>query len=123
LGRDPGTGKARVLTGTAGRRARGGRRPERAAPNRSSRVTPASLNSARSLNLPDAALATDPHHVPTYVWLARFRADFEHRTPAQQAAFLTAVQQFFDDLQRGRVFRQGLRVKRIQGATGVFEMT
>ena len=95
----------------------------RPAPNRSSRVTPSSLNSARSLNLPDAALATDPHHVPSYVWLARFRADFEHLTPAQQAAFLTAVQQFFDDLQRGRVFRQGLRVKRIQGATGVFEMT
>ena len=86
-------------------------------------MTPSSLNSARSLNLPDAALATDPHHVPSYVWLARFRADFEHLTPAQQAAFLTAVQQFFDDLQCSRVFRQGLRVKRIQGATGVFEMT
>jgi hypothetical protein len=61
--------------------------------------------------------------MPTYVWLARFRADFERLTPAQQAAFLTAVQQFVDDLQSGHGFRKGLRVKGIQGATGVFEMT
>lgn len=37
LGRDPGTGKARVFTITAGRRARGGRRPERG-PHRIVRV-------------------------------------------------------------------------------------
>jgi hypothetical protein len=61
--------------------------------------------------------------MPTYAWLARFRADFERLTPAQQAAFLAAVQQFVEDLQRGRGFRKGLRVKGIQGATGIFEMT
>ena len=61
--------------------------------------------------------------MPTYAWLARFRADFERLTPAQQAAFMTAVQQFVDDLQRGRGFRKGLWVKGIQGATGIFEMT
>lgn len=61
--------------------------------------------------------------MPTYAWLARFRADFERLTPAQQAAFLTAIEQFVEDLQRGRTFRKGLRVKGIQGATGVFEMT
>jgi hypothetical protein len=61
--------------------------------------------------------------VPTYAWLARFRADFERLTPAQQAAFLTAIEQFVEDLQRGRAFRKGLRVKGIQGARGLFEMT
>ena len=61
--------------------------------------------------------------MPTYAWLARFRADFERLSPAQQAAFLIAVQQFVDDIQHGRPFRKGLRVKGIQGATGIFEMT
>ncbi len=51
--------------------------------------------------------------MPTYAWLARFRADFERLTPTQQAAFLVAVEQFVEDL----------RVKGIQGATGIFEMT
>jgi hypothetical protein len=61
--------------------------------------------------------------VPTYAWLARFRADFKRLTPAQQAAFLIAVRYFVDDLGAGGGFRKGLRVKGIQGATGVFEMT
>ena len=61
--------------------------------------------------------------MPTYSWLARFRADFERLTPAQQAAFLVAVEQFVDDLQHGRPFRKGLRVKGVQGARCVFEMT
>ena len=60
--------------------------------------------------------------MPTYAWLARFRADFERLTPAQQAAFLLAVDQFVDDLRSGRPFRNGLRVKAIQGASGIFEM-
>jgi hypothetical protein len=61
--------------------------------------------------------------VPTYAWLARFRTDFERLSPPQQAAFLVAVQQFVDDLRRRGTFRKGLRVKGIQGATGIFEMT
>ncbi len=60
--------------------------------------------------------------MPTYGWLARFRADFERLTRSQQAAFLVAVQQFVDDLQGGG-FSNGLRVKGIQGASGIFEMT
>lgn len=60
--------------------------------------------------------------MPTYSWLGRFRADFERLTPAQQAEFLAAVEHFVDDLQHGRPFRKGLRVKGIQGARGVFEM-
>ena len=61
--------------------------------------------------------------MPTYAWFARFRADFERLTPAQQALFLVAVQQFVDDLRRGHKIRKGLRVKGIQGARGIFEMT
>ena len=61
--------------------------------------------------------------MPTYAWLARFRADFEHLTATQQAAFLLAVNQFVEDLRSGRPFRKGLRVKGIQGASGIFEMT
>ena len=61
--------------------------------------------------------------MPTYAWLARFGADFERLTPTQQAAFLAAVEQFVEDLQRGGAFRKGLRVKGIQGARGIFEMT
>jgi hypothetical protein len=55
--------------------------------------------------------------------MARFRADFQRLTPVQQLAFLVAVEQFVDDLKRGQGFRKGLRVKGIQGATGIFEMT
>lgn len=61
--------------------------------------------------------------MPTYAWLARFRADFEKLTPVQHSEFLLAVAQFVDDLRSGRPFRQGLRVKGMQGASGIFEMT
>jgi len=61
--------------------------------------------------------------MPTYAWLGRFRADFERLPPDQQVAFLAPVQQFVEDLRRGCAFRQGLRVKGIQGAAGIFEMT
>ncbi len=59
----------------------------------------------------------------TFAWLARFRADFDSLSPSQQAAFLVAVTQFVDDASRGRRFRTGLRVKGVQGAAGIFEMT
>lgn len=61
--------------------------------------------------------------MPTYAWLARFRTDFERLTPTQQDAFLHAVRLFVADLQRDRSFRKNLRVKGIQGASGIFEMT
>jgi hypothetical protein len=55
--------------------------------------------------------------------LARFANDFDSLSPDQQAAFLIAVTQFVEDLQRGRGFRKGLRVKGVKGAGGIFEMT
>lgn len=61
--------------------------------------------------------------MPTFQWLPRFGADCDDLTPAQQAAFLVAVVLFVEDLQAGRRFRKGLRVKGVKGAPGVFEMT
>lgn len=61
--------------------------------------------------------------MPTHGWLARFRADFERLTATQQAAFMVAVSQFVEDLRSGRPFRKGLRVKGIQGASNIFELT
>lgn len=61
--------------------------------------------------------------MPTFAWLARFGADFDRLTPAQQAAFLASVVLFVEDLRGSGRFRKGLRVKAVKGATGVFEMT
>jgi hypothetical protein len=61
--------------------------------------------------------------LPTFRWLARFRADFNRLTPSQQAAFLAAVTHFVEDLASGGQFRKGLRVKGVHGAPGIFEMT
>ena len=61
--------------------------------------------------------------MPTYAWLARFAADFDSLTAEQQAAFLGAVSRFVDDLGSSGLFRKGLRVKGVKGASGVFEMT
>lgn len=61
--------------------------------------------------------------MPTFRWLPLFGADFDRLTPAQQTAFLVAVGQFVEDLRSGGQFRKGLRIKGVQGTTGVFEMT
>ena len=61
--------------------------------------------------------------MPTFAWLARFRRDFEALSPEQQELFLIAVSQFVEDLRARRGFRKGLRVKSVQGAAGIFEMT
>jgi hypothetical protein len=61
--------------------------------------------------------------VPLYSWLERFRRDFERLTPNQQRDFLLAVSHFVADLNSPQQFRKGLRVKGVQGAPGIFEMT
>jgi hypothetical protein len=55
--------------------------------------------------------------------LARFARDFDSLSADQKAAFLAAVAQFVEDLGRAEGFRKGLRVKGVQGAGGIFEMT
>ena len=61
--------------------------------------------------------------MPTFERLRRFDRDYAALTDAPKDAFRAAVQTFVADLKRGHGFRQGLRVKGIRGAPGVFELT
>ncbi len=60
--------------------------------------------------------------MPTYDVLASFWRDWRSLTPQQQRAFRRVVEQFIADLPGG-TFRPALRVKRVQGSPGVWEMT
>ena len=60
--------------------------------------------------------------MPTYDWTDRFARDYQSLTPAQQAAFLSAVGKLVSDL-KGSHLRKGLRVKPYRGAEKTFEMT
>ena len=42
---------------------------------------------------------------------------------SQRRAFLAAVERFVEDLRDRRGFRRSLRIKGVQGALGVFELT
>src|SRR5437868_14773916 len=58
----------------------------------------------------------------TYDVLASFWRDWRGLTPQQQRAFRRAVQTLIADL-RGGTLLPALRVKRVQGHPGVWEMT
>jgi hypothetical protein len=60
--------------------------------------------------------------MPTYDVLASFWRGWRSLTPQQQHAFLHVVEQFIADLRTG-TFRPALRVKRIQGYPGVWELS
>lgn len=60
--------------------------------------------------------------MPTFAQTDRFRRDFAKLTAAQKVAFRAAAATFVADLPSGS-FRPGLRVRGVQGAAGVFEMT
>jgi hypothetical protein len=60
--------------------------------------------------------------VPTYDWLDEFIREYEALTPGRRAAFKRAVAKFVVDLRTGH-FRQGLRIKGVQGQEGVWELT
>ena len=60
--------------------------------------------------------------MPTFAQADRFRRDFAKLTTAQKAAFRAAAAKFVADPPSGS-FRPGLRVKGVQSAAGVFEMT
>lgn len=61
--------------------------------------------------------------MPTYEKLPRFQKDYDQLPPEDQERFKQAVARFIEDIERGAGFRTGLRVRGIQGALGVFEMT
>ena len=61
--------------------------------------------------------------MPTYARLPRFDKDYAALSEDEKTAFKRAVRKFVEDTGRGRGFRQGLRVKGVQGSPGIFEMT
>jgi len=61
--------------------------------------------------------------VPTWSKTESFREDYRGLTATNKKKFKKAVADFVADLKKGRGFRKGLRVKGVQGAGGVFEMT
>jgi hypothetical protein len=60
--------------------------------------------------------------MPTYERSARFDRDWENLSADERDRFRRAVRNFVQDLASGS-FRAGLRVKAVQGADGIFEMT
>jgi hypothetical protein len=61
--------------------------------------------------------------VPTFSTTPRFKRDFRKLAVRDQARFEWVVrEQFVPDLARG-LFRPGLRVKGVESAPGVFEVT
>jgi hypothetical protein len=61
--------------------------------------------------------------VPTYESTPEFWAGYSRLTPEQKRQFRRALGKFVNDLQAGGRFRVGLRVKGLQGADGMYEMT
>lgn len=59
---------------------------------------------------------------PAYESFGSFDREFVSLSVGDREKFLGAVTKFREDLMRGQ-FRKGLRVKRVQGTTGIFEMT
>ena len=60
---------------------------------------------------------------PTYESRPTFGRDYANLTPEQRKRFLAAVGEMVEDLRAGRPFRSGLRVKRVQGTSDLWEMT
>ena len=61
--------------------------------------------------------------MPTREILESFWRGWGRLSPEDQRAFLAAVEKFVQDLRAGRGIRKGLRVKGVQGARGIYELT
>jgi hypothetical protein len=61
--------------------------------------------------------------LPTFERLRRFDRDYDQLSREEKRAFQAAVRKFVADLEAGAGFRKGLRVKGVQGSTGLYEMT
>ncbi|MGZ2362370.1 hypothetical protein LRE75_37940 [Streptomyces sp. 372A] len=61
--------------------------------------------------------------MPTYETLPRFMSDLNRLTPEQRRKFRQAVAAFVEDLRAGGRFRAGLRIKSVQRAPGIYELT
>ncbi len=61
--------------------------------------------------------------MPTYEVTERFLRDWDNLTPAQQEAFSRMRKKFVADLKAGGPLRAGLRVRQLESAPGVYEIT
>lgn len=61
--------------------------------------------------------------MPTYEPEERFLRDWEQLTEEEQDRFTRARRKMVYDLKAGQGFRKSLRVKRVQGHAGLYEMT
>lgn len=61
--------------------------------------------------------------MPTFFRSTSFLNDWRSLTPEQKRTFKAAVREMVADLQARQPFRPSLRVKRVQKAKGVYEMT
>lgn len=61
--------------------------------------------------------------MPTYDRTDSFKRDFKGLSPEQREDVQRALERFIADLRSGGGFRKGLRVKGVQGASGIYEMT
>jgi len=61
--------------------------------------------------------------VPTFERTEECVRNYRSLSKTQQAQFTRALQRFVDDMKAGRRFRAGLRVKRVVGMEGCWEMT
>jgi hypothetical protein len=61
--------------------------------------------------------------MPTYAKTLRFEQDLDRLSRDERRRFREVTDRFVEDLRRGEGFRPGLRVRGVQGADGVFEMT
>lgn len=61
--------------------------------------------------------------MPTRDVLESFWRDWEGLSAEERRAFRAAVAKFVEDLRAGRGLRKGLRVKGVEGARGIYELT
>lgn len=61
--------------------------------------------------------------MPTHDERPQFMREYAGLPRNQKILFLAAIDKMVKDLQAGRAFRPGLRIKGVQGHPGVFEMT
>ncbi|HEV2237757.1 MAG TPA: hypothetical protein VGR57_13950 [Ktedonobacterales bacterium] len=61
--------------------------------------------------------------MPTYDAEPRFLRDYARLTSRQSVLFAAAFKKMVADLKAGSGFRKGLRIKGVQGQSGIFEMT
>ena len=68
-------------------------------------------------------MRADARLMPTHEELALFLREYRALTQTQRRAFLKAMQHMVQDLQARPPVRPSLRVKGVQGHSGIFEMT